>query len=182
MTQQGTSEFTATVDAVDEEAGTITGIAVRYGIEVPRGGRYFEVVQPGAFARQVADPARVSVLWQHDSDSPIGRASALDDNEERLAFVAKISQNADVPDARKALALLREGIVDEISVGFQWQKWSEQRTDDKTTILHERARLREFSVVTFGALGREARVLTVAADQGGLDVALYRAKFGALGS
>jgi HK97 family phage prohead protease len=183
MTEQQFSQFAATVDDVDEGTGLITGVAVRYNTPVERGRNLFEMVEPGTFSRQVADPARVSVLWQHDSDSPIGRATKLIDTEELMRFSAQITQHADVPEARKALALLREGIIDEISVGFQWQKWTEVREDDKLTILHTRARLRELSVVTFGALGRDARVLTVANDGNtGLQLDLVRAKFDALNS
>jgi HK97 family phage prohead protease len=183
MTQQQFTEWAATVAGVDEETGEIEGVAVRYNVPIQRGSNLYEMVQPGAFAKQIADPARVSVLWQHDSDAPIGRASNLEDTAEVLRFRAKITQHADVPEARKALALLREGVIDEISVGFQWQKWSEVRDDTKVTIVHERARLRELSVVTFGALGRDARVLTVASDnQTGLQLDLIRAKFDALNS
>jgi HK97 family phage prohead protease len=142
MTEQQFSQFAATVDDVDEGTGLITGVAIRYNTPVERGRNLFEMVEPGAFAKQIADPARVSVLWQHDSDAPIGRATQLVDSSELMRFSAQITQHADVPEARKALALLREGIIDEISVGFQWQKWTEVREDDKLTILHTRGRLR----------------------------------------
>ena len=182
MKDQFTS-LAATVADVNEETGTIEGVAVRYNVDIPRGPGMFERVQPGAFTKQIADPARVSVLWQHDSDAPIGKVSALEDGAESLRFTAKISENADIPEARKALALLREGIIDEISVGFQWGSWVEERSDDgDLTIAHTKARLRELSVVTFGALGREARVLTVAAEVTAANLDAYRARFGMLNS
>jgi uncharacterized protein len=174
----------AVIDETGVEAGTIEGIAVKYGVDVPRGARLFERVEPGAFAAQLVDPARVAVLWQHDTDSPIGRVTSLNDSDTELRFTAKISDHADIPDARKARAVLQEGLADEISVGFEWGKW--QVRDDEAgtfTIVHTKARLRELSVVTFGALGREARVLTVAADDAvDLDVKAIRARLQSLNS
>jgi HK97 family phage prohead protease len=179
MNEDRFTRLTAKVSGAD--AGTITGTAVKYGVDVPRGTGLYERVKAGAFRAQIAAPNRVPVLWQHDQDSPIGRAVKLSDSHGELVFEALITEHADVPDARKALALLREGIIDEISVGFEWQTWHEER-DEKTkalTIVHDKARLREFSVVTFGALGRDARVKSVA-SVGGLSVAAYRARLAAL--
>jgi HK97 family phage prohead protease len=175
----------AALDTSEEATpGVISGIAVAYNVDVPRGPRLAERVAPGAFSAQVKAPNRVAVLWQHDTDSPIGRATKLTDSEEHLRFVAKISEHEDIPEARKALALLREGIVDEISVGFEWGTWTEQRDEasGRTTILHTKARLREFSVVTFGALGRDARVVSVAASGYVIDPAAMRARLDALRS
>jgi len=172
--------FTRLTAKVSEaEAGTIKGVAVRYGVDVPRGEGLAERVSPGAFRAQLSAPNRVQVLWQHDWDSPIGRAVKLSDSGDELLFEALITENVDVPDARKALALLREGIIDEISVGFEWQTWHEERDKTHLTIVHDKARLREFSVVTFGAQGKQAKVKSVA-SKGGLSVAAYRARLAAL--
>lgn len=151
----------AVIDTTDD-AGTITGIAARYNVPVDRGPGLAEMLAPGLFRAQLKAPNRVAVLWQHDTDSPIGRATGFEDSAEELRFTARITNHEDVPDARKALALLKEGVIDEVSVGFEWGTWEEQRSDEGLTILHTKARLREFSVVTFGALGRDARVVTVA--------------------
>jgi len=174
--------FTRLTAKVSEaKAGTIKGTALKYNVDVMRGEGLAERVSPGAFRAQLAAPNRVMVLWQHDWDSPIGRGVKLTDSTEELNFEALITENVDVPDARRALALLREGIVDEISVGFEWGTWHEERDEKKhqLTIVHDKARLREFSVVTFGALGKDARVKSVA-SQGGLSVASYRARLAAL--
>jgi HK97 family phage prohead protease len=120
----------------------------------------------------------VAVLWQHDWEEPIGRATGFKDSPSQLEFTARISAHDDIPTARKALALLREGVVDEISVGFEWGTWHEEGTDDGLTIVHTKARLREFSVVTFGALGRAARVQSVAAE--GIAVEVYRRRLAGL--
>jgi HK97 family phage prohead protease len=79
---------------------------------------------------------------------------------------------------------MREGIIDELSVGFDWVKWEEQRTDDGLLIVHRQARLREISVVTFGALGRNARAMTVnsAPKRQGSSVTSWRERFARLDS
>jgi HK97 family phage prohead protease len=104
----------------------------------------------------------------------------LTDSEVNLQFEALISRNADIPEARKAMALLEEGIVDEISVGFAWGTWEEKHKDEGFFIEHTKAALREFSVVTFGALGRDARVVTVAAERGMQEALAYKAKLARL--
>jgi HK97 family phage prohead protease len=175
------TELRATI-APTELKGIITGQAVKYGIDIPRGPRLFERVEAGAFRAQLNAANRVSVLWQHDTDAPIGRATHLEDSDGGLQFKAKITQHADVPEARKALALLEEGVVDEISVGFDWGTWREER-DEETgayTIVHTKARLREFSVVTFGALGRDATVKSVASHGQPISIEAYRARLARL--
>lgn len=149
----------------DVKDGIITGIAAAYDVKIARGENLFEMLSPGTFAAQVKDPARVPILFQHDDDSPIGRVRTLEDSPERLRFSAKISQDERIPDATKATAMLEEGIIDEMSVGFAWGKWEQVKDESGLTIVHIRSRLKEISLVTFGALGRQARVLTLASEQ-----------------
>lgn len=163
LTAERFTNLRAIIDTTDD-SGVITGIAATYNVPVERGFGLYEMLNPGVFRAQLKAPNRVAVLWQHNADSPIGRATALEDSNKELRFTAKISDHEDIPEARKALALLKEGVVDEVSVGFEWGTWEEQRTESDLTIVHTKARLREFSVVTFGALGRDARVITVAND------------------
>ena len=164
----------------DTKDGIITGTAAKYDVPVQRAKDLFEVLKPGMFSAQVKAPNRVAVLWQHDTDSPIGRALEFDDSDVRLDFKAMITRNTDVPEARKAMALLEEGIVDEISVGFDWMTWNEKQTEQGFFIEHTKGRLREFSVVTFGALGRDARVVTVASESHMQQALAYRAKLARL--
>lgn len=161
---EGNSLLRATLTEAGPD-GTISGIAAAYDIPVQRGADLFELIRPGAFRGQLSAANRIPILWGHDHDSPIGRATRLSDSAERLTFTAKISENEDIPEARRALALLREGVVDELSVGFEWGTWSRTEAGDRVTYEHTKARLREISVVTFGALGREARVVTVNSEQ-----------------
>lgn len=171
---------TLTAEIADTKDGVITGVAAKYNTPVQRGRELFEVLMPGMFKAQVKAPNRVAVLWQHDTESPIGRATDFNDTATELNFKALISRNADIPEARKAMALLEEGIVDEISVGFGWGTWEEKHKDDGLYIEHTKGILREFSVVTFGALGRDARVVTVAAERSMQEALAYKAKLARL--
>lgn len=146
------------------EPGTITGLAVPYDTEIVQ-GPIRHVIAAGAFAAQIKDPARVRVLWNHDPSQPIGKVTGLADTPSALQFVARIIDAPEVPKGAEAMALIRALVVDEVSVGFEWQRWKETRlADGGLRILHTKARLRELSVVAFGAAGQNATIHTAAAQ------------------
>lgn len=171
-----------TVPVETSKDGIITGTAAKYDFRVQRAPRLFEGIRAGAFAAQVKAPNRVLVLWNHDRNEPIGRATSLADVDGRLDFEARITRHEDVPTARKALALLEDEVVEEISVGFDWGKWSveEDAETGEVTYWHDRAVLREFSVVPFGAMGEEAKVKSVASENALLEAMAYRARLARL--
>lgn len=148
----------------DPARATIRGTACLYNVPVPRGYGLFLELLPGCFAAQVRDPARVKVLWQHDSDEPIGRLSALADDAERLRFEGWITRSEDVPTGRKAASLLADGVVDEVSVGFVIQRYIRVVDEDADTVTYRvpRGQFDELSPVTFGAFGQDATVEEIA--------------------
>jgi HK97 family phage prohead protease len=169
------------------EPGDIKGTAVRYGVDVPRGYGLFLRVEKGAFAEQIADPSRVKVLWQHDEDLPIGRITGLRNIRDGMDFAGRISTSEKVPQAGTALELLRDEILDEVSIGFDILKFDREIDDeqDRVTYVVKKARLREVSVVTFGALGEDAVVKQVASQSGAdaartLEARRIRAELGRL--
>lgn len=143
-----------------KDEGTIVGTACRYGEPVDRGfGMSLELVA-GCFAAAVRDPARVLVLWQHDDDEPIGRMRDLADSAETLDYEGWITSSADVPNGRRALSLLRDQVIDQVSVGFRIQKYERVVDEEADTVIYRilRAHLMELSIVTFGAFGAGATV------------------------
>lgn len=161
-----------------EDQCTIKGTACRYGEPVDRGwGLYLELVA-GCFAAAVKDPARVLVLWQHDTDEPIGRLRELTDSAEKLDFGGWITDSEDVPNGRRALSLLRDGIIDQVSVGFKIQKYERIVDDEKDTVTYRilKAWLMELSNVTFGAFGDGATVEEVFAQERPRDPSLEAAR------
>jgi HK97 family phage prohead protease len=177
------SVWLATVKTADAEAGVFTGTAVSYDMAVARGKDWDgftlqEGVRAGAFAEQVKDPARVKILWQHDSEDPIGHVTGLADRPARLDFSAVLDIDPLVPNAGRVRAQLKSGTLSELSIGFDWDKWTEEVDEDARTrtIWHSRAQLREVSVVTWGAQGDFASAASVAAETGGRSVIALRGR------
>lgn len=166
----------------DQPAGTIAGTACLYGVEVARGYGLFLQLEPGCFAEQVPHASRVKVLWQHQDDNPIGKLSELADSAERLRFLGRISENPAIPDAARALALLREEILEEVSVGFRILKWvreeTESESESESKVLYRilQAHLEEISPVTWGAMGPAAAVDDVWSGRNGSDLAAVEAR------
>lgn len=152
-----------------EDPGTILGTACRYGSPVDRGFGLQMELAAGCFAAAVRDPARVLVLWQHDDDEPIGRMRDLTDSAEKLDYLGWITESEDVPTGRRALSLLRDGVIDEVSVGFRIQKYERVVDEEADTVLYRilRAHLMELSIVTFGAFGDGATVEQVFSQEQG---------------
>lgn len=142
------------------DAGMVRGTSCRYSVPVDRGfGLWLELV-PGCFAAALRDVARVKILWQHDDDEPIGLIRALTDSEEKLDYEGWITDSADVPTGRKALSLVGDRIVTQVSIGFDIQKYEriEDIEADKVTYRVIKGVLREHSPVTWGAFGDDADI------------------------
>jgi HK97 family phage prohead protease len=102
-------------------------------------------VDKGAFTKTLSEQgATFPMLWQHDSAEPIGVMSGVQD--ERGLFV-KGNLNMDVSRAREAYALLKQGAIRGLSIGYVAVKWA---MEGATRHLQE-IKLYEGSVVTFPA-------------------------------
>jgi len=137
--------------------GSIRGRAVPYGVTVELAHGVREQFRPGAFTRQLKDPGRVKMCLEHGQ--VIGRMTELDEQDDGLYFTATISNSPHRPEALRARAMIDEGDVDELSVGFNTVKGgtSMSREDDGVTMaVHHRARLMEVSLVPWGVYGRSA--------------------------
>lgn len=121
---------------------------------------YRDVVKPGAFAKTLADWAaknrRVPVLWQHNGASPIGVFSEI--REDSVGLYVEGRLNLDVQQGREAYALLKQGALSGLSIGYSVVR---DETDSKSGVrrLFE-VRLYEASLVTFPAAD-SARVQNV---------------------
>lgn len=157
--------MTMLASAVDDGVSRFTGVAAQYGLPVSVGGDMFVEIRPGAFTAAQRDPGRVKVLWQHDRTLPIGHLSKIWDDGDQLMVEAKINPSPDVPEARRFIANFGHGDLSELSVGFEWLKWS--RTEDKSRTVYaiDRARLLEVSAVTWGAMRENASVTDMFDDE-----------------
>lgn len=146
-------------DQVTADQGTIRGRAVPYGTTVELQPGLFERFRRGCFRDQCKDPARVRICLEHGQ--VIGRVDDLEERSDGLWFAGHLSDSPDIPEARKAAAMLADGLADELSVGFQTVRDGSTVTaadDGSVTWEHRRARLAEISLVPWGAYGRSAVV------------------------
>jgi HK97 family phage prohead protease len=112
---------------------------------IPDLGR--DVVLPGAFAESVArrGAAGIRMLWQHDPAEPIGRWLAI--REDGRGLLVRGRLNPGVGRAREIAALIRDGGVDGLSIGF---RTAGARRDRASGLRHvSRIDLWEISLVTF---------------------------------
>lgn len=143
----------------------VEGVAVPYGDPTEiyeRGALFWEQFAPGAFGDSIAKRGtRVPLLLHHDDRSlPVGKTVELTETADALRVVARVS---DTTDGNDALTLVRDGVLDGLSVGFYslGEQWNSERTERTVT----RAELRELSLVNFPAYDN-ARVLAVRSAQG----------------
>ncbi len=130
------------------EDGTIEGYASTFGGEPDS---YGDVIAAGAFAGSLEEHATKKtapkMLWQHDMRQPIGKWTELIEDDKGL--FAKGRLNLEVQQAREAYALLKEGDIDGLSIGYRVKNYS---VDEETHVwtLNE-IDLREVSIVSIGA-------------------------------
>lgn len=100
------------VKEVDVEQGVFEGYAAVFG-NIDDGG---DVIEKGAFAKTLMERGqRVKICWQHDPREPIGKPLEMREDERGLYVKAKISLTQ---RGRDALTLLRDGVVNELSIGY----------------------------------------------------------------
>lgn len=154
--------------AAVEPDGTFEGYASLFN--VPDLGK--DVVMPGAFAESLArrGPGGVRMLWQHDPSEPIGRWLAVREDGRGLQVRGRL--NLAVARAREVLALMREGAVDGLSIGFRVDRArSEPRGGVRRLYAVD---LWEISVVTFPLLPA-ARISAVKGGAAASETRLVRA-------
>lgn len=148
------------------EENRIVGYASLFGSK-DQGG---DVVEKGAYTASLAKLQQagrgVKMLWQHDPSQPIGVWDQVIEDKKGLYVSGRILE--EVRAGAEALALLRAGAIDGLSIGYKTVKAA--RTNTGTRALQE-VDLWEVSLVTFPMLP-EARVQSSSEDD---DAALARA-------
>ena len=137
-----------------DATGVFEGYASLFGV-ADLGG---DVVNAGAFRDTLRKRGaeRVKMLWQHDPAEPIGAWLVIEEDTKGLRVKGRL--NLDVSRAREILALMREGQIDGLSIGFRTLRATQDR---KTGLRHlQKLDLWEISLVTFPMLP-QARVSQV---------------------
>lgn len=145
-----------------EEDGTFSGYASLFGrIDLAR-----DMVEPGAFSRAIRlrGAAGVRMLYQHDPAQPIGTWLELREDGQGLYVRGRLARG--VERAQEALALMRAGALDGLSIGFRTVRARKDARSGVRRILE--ADLWEISIVTFPMLP-EARIRNVKDAAAGAD-------------
>lgn len=125
--------------------GTIEG----YGSVFDVKDSYDDVIKPGAYAETLAAHKAAgtmpAMLWQHDSDEPIGVWLEMTEDAKGLRVKGQLLLTT--TRGREAYELLKVGALRGLSIGFMAKEWSYQ---DELRILTA-IDLWELSVVTFPA-------------------------------
>jgi len=108
-------------------------------------------VAKGAFAKTLRAWRMLGkmpkMLWQHDPKCPIGVWTHLYENERGLYVEGRLALG--VKQADEAYLLLKEGVIEGLSIGFRTLKATQDKTSKARILLD--IDLIEISLVTFGA-------------------------------
>lgn len=124
--------------------GTFEGYASVFNI-VDQG---MDVVQPGAFAKSLGSGRQVKMLWQHDPQQPIGVWDEIVEDERGLKVKGRILK--DVAKGAEAMALLKAGAIDGMSIGYRTVDAIREGADRVRKLVE--VDLFEVSLVTFPML------------------------------
>lgn len=140
------------------DSGVIEGYASVFG----NVDSYGEIVEPGAFVDSLVSAKRngrkIKLLWQHDPHQPIGVWDDLAEDAKGLWVKGRLFKDT-VAKAAEAYALLKEGALDGLSIGYRTIK-AEPKAGKPGIMSLLKLDLLENSVVTFAANDR-ARVEVV---------------------
>jgi HK97 family phage prohead protease len=134
-----------------DKGNVLECLAVPYGTMSENLGGFIETIRKGAFNKSLVTNPDVRMLWNHDTNEPIGRAGK---NMELIETDAGVACNVTLPKTTRAndiVELVRTGIITGMSFGFvaNEDEWEEEDDMVKRTVVD--ATLFEISPVTFPA-------------------------------
>jgi uncharacterized protein len=144
--------------------GDHDGAIAGYGAVFGNTDRQGDTIAPGAFAASLASGRSVAMLWQHDQARPIGVWDSVTEDARGLRVKGRIVTETET--GRDALALLRHGALNGLSIGYRATKT--YRGENGGRVITE-AELWEVSLVTFPA--NEAATVTAIKANSQADVA-----------
>lgn len=157
------------------DKGFLKGYASVFHVKDGQG----DIILPGAFAKTLQEGAtskqQAKMLWQHDPKMPIGRWDLM--REDAHGLYVEGQMFLDLEKGREAHTLMKEGVIDSLSIGFQLLK-AKRNAEQARQI--EEVKLFEISLVTFPA-NAEARIteykdLSKASDKTTLLASIQRAR------
>lgn len=137
---------TPEADGTDDAPRTVRGLAVPYNTEIELIPGYFETIAPGALAPRADTDTSLKLVYRHDE--PIGLITAATETDEGIEIEARFS---DTQTARDAYQLVRDGVIDRLSIGFAPLETTRTEDERGTHTTITRLALREVSLVPFPA-------------------------------
>ena len=128
-----------------DEKGTFEGYASVYGIEDYDG----DVIQKGAFldaVKNAGEGKMPKMLWQHNPTIIVGKFTELREDANGLFVKGQLIQ--EVEKGKEAYTLMKAGVLDGMSVGFNISQASNRKGGGRDIT---KADLWEISIVTWGA-------------------------------
>lgn len=130
----------------DDAPRTVRGLAVPYNTEIELIPGYFETIAPGALAPRAATDTSLKLVYRHDE--PIGLITAATETDAGIEIEARFS---DTQTARDAYQLVRDGVIDRLSIGFAPLETTRTEDERGTHNTITSLALREVSLVPFPA-------------------------------
>ena len=131
----------------EEEVG---GVFVGYGSTFGNKDQGNDIVVAGAFANAVkmhkSGKRKVKLLYQHDMKMPIGVIDEMREDDKGLYMKGRLLVGQGVAKADEAYALMKNGAIDGLSIGYRIQDSDITRSGVRKI---KQADLLEVSVVTF---------------------------------
>lgn len=145
--QQMKSEAVFEIKSLSD-SGEIEGYGSTFGGDPDS---YGDVIAEGAYTESLRAHATKGtmpkLLWQHDMSEVIGKWTSATEDGHGLLMRGKL--NMDVQRGREAYALLKDGAIDGLSIGYRIKEYSVDNDSGVWTL--EKLDLYEVSVVTIGA-------------------------------
>jgi len=144
MTETKLIPFSSDVK-LDYQGRTIEGYAAVFGnIDLVQ-----DRIDQGAFSKTLQERGgKIKFLWQHDTKTPLGRVMEMHEDQHGLWFKAIVS---DTQQGRDALALLKDGAIEGMSIGYEPIVHEYQKFNGQTIRALKELRLHEISLVTLAA-------------------------------
>jgi len=103
------------VKEINEEEGTFIGYGSAFR-KTP--DSYGDIVDSGAFKKTIKEgKGRIVHLFNHNVNEPIGKPDELSEDETGLLVKGRLSLG--VQRAREVLALMKDGVLTQMSIGYQ---------------------------------------------------------------
>ena len=136
--------LTATEFKMDEEKGIVEAyVSIFDNIDL-----YGDKIVKGAFAESLAAKYPKGV-WMHNWDQPV--AKTMEAREDEKGLYIKGQFNLDTQRGKEAFSDIKNGIIDEFSIGFRVQEYAYEMVDGDEIRVLKKIKLYEWSPVLAGA-------------------------------